>query len=307
MITPTTSTQTLSEPQGGQNQTSTHNTGQCTKATAPKFSGYKFRVIRRSGLKLWLSRIPTPSYEEVDPALTKKRLSRKRTYSRLDNPAKKASSANIIKKAWRNCRDHHMQKMQSIQSLATTLGKKATSYKEILSSYEEGDIIVQISLDDDPLLGHSAFYLANETVLSLFFVGKTKVDSYEDDESRKQCCSKYSLKKEDYKHRETLNQKFNKEEYLYSWIGITEAGNHGITCEGRTRRLLAKGCFFIIKHRHTKELKNAMDLERERFVKLPYSYGIQYNCHTYIYNCLKRVIDQNEIKERKAILTAIEP
>jgi hypothetical protein len=60
---------------------------------------------------------------------------------------------------------------------------------------------------------------------------------------------------------------------------------------GKMGHMIDLGRLFVLDQRYSKEFTRAFEQERFSFIHQPQSYGLRYNCHRFVSQALKRLLD----------------
>ena len=191
----------------------------------------------------------------------------------------KKEAGSVILRHWRRFLNQRKSVPDATRRLALSLGVQITDGTEYESLMRDERVVVQANgTPHDPTSGHSAIYHKYiEYGLELSdFVG-------DDDES----ASRYGMSANVASH---FNNKYG--------VGYFREGGRSFlnrrlvfSDDGKIDHIARKGNLFALDKKFSQNFSDALARTEEQLHNGPYSYGLNYNCNTFVYYLLKRLRD----------------
>ena len=187
---------------------------------------------------------------------------------KIKNPlADEINAAKLIQKNWRDFASYRKQDSVLSREIAKVIGKSISSVDDFYESYSSGKIIAQLNgMENNPLSGHSSFYVDKRHKELL-----TKKD-----EEVKKTDSDFIAK---YPHK---THKGDIRAYISTIRPVRSQQEY-------VEYSLSKKGLFVLDDWSHRVFDDAFHEEASYFSKQPYSYGLHYNCNTFVCRVLRRI------------------
>ena len=182
----------------------------------------------------------------------------------------------MIQQHWRAFVHDRTGDPDAARAIARTIGEPVVDMNAFFNFNLDGRIVVQVNgVSGAPTQGHSAFYV-HDAVWHLVIAFPDNLAAMTEGNR-----ARYPVPN------------------AFEGVGGAYAG---ITCNGRDMwcfmpdfaskitHLTAKGAVFALHERYARHFHTAFHLERVRFRHRPFSYGLHYNCNTFVRCVLERIV-----------------
>ena len=161
----------------------------------------------------------------------------------------------------------------TMNTLLRSMGHSVESLDEFFDHFSSGRVVVQANgTPEDPTKGHAAFFYKNG-----IYELKVGPDQYLENVRHK---ARYPYEKG---AGEGVVVKYR------AFIEKTEPKTFSRCAQ--TTHLIEKGRLFVLDDQYSRYFERAFEKERSNFVKMPYSYGVHYNCNTFALFTIKRLLE----------------
>ncbi|MGJ3495378.1 hypothetical protein PsalN5692_03899 (plasmid) [Piscirickettsia salmonis] len=190
-------------------------------------------------------------------------------------------SALIIERSFINFIQKCKKSSDDARVLSETLGKKIIEEEMLNGKIFSGGVFVQIrGLSGNPLFGHSSFHFfesKNDISMHTYCLNRNFPDKVPKNSSRAQYIFKTKtpsgkdISTLSFIHKTAISKGIDKLKYMCKegslyWLNITQC-----------------------------DFEMVIKAEESFFKSMPYSYGLHYNCNTFVCNVLHRVFKQKII------------
>ncbi|WP_039058643.1 hypothetical protein [Enterobacter sp. Bisph1] len=190
----------------------------------------------------------------------------------------KRRAAEKIQNKWRTFVHNSKTEPLKARVVAALLGKQLSKFSEVEKSLLENKIIVQANgALGNPLEGHSCFYV-NRSRIHMMFMHPIDIPELDI--------------KPDYISKRPVSH-YPIPEYLGAHVVIlTDEGGFTSTEDfvGSFTYLCDKGSIFVLNDNSATLFETAYRQEIENIKGRRYSYGLHYNCNTFVTNVLCRIL-----------------
>jgi hypothetical protein len=181
-------------------------------------------------------------------------------------------AAMRIQQAWRVFVRESRHVVEECMEIARRLGNPVHDWNDFLNYQANGRIVVQINGDPaSPFLGHSRF-IVDGMFWELLLNTRTILEPLVGDNF-----ARHAIRRDGAK---------------VNYAGISCGREHMLRCFNFKRkigRLMAVDRVLVLADVYTPYFKPLFLDEVRRFTTGPYTYGLQYNCHTLVRNVLLRM------------------
>ena len=168
----------------------------------------------------------------------------------------------------------------TMNALLLSMGEHVKTVNEFFEHFASGRVVVQAHADsDDYRRGHSSFYYRNGTYEML----------KGDDSS---VSTRYKAKYARF-HYPGCGTTPNLRSYI-AHVHIPEEHREfwRDAYEGKMRHMIdVRRHLFVLNQRYSEQFTRAFEQERFSFIHQPQSYGLRYNCHRFVVEVLKRLLN----------------
>jgi hypothetical protein len=176
--------------------------------------------------------------------------------------------------------------VDTMNTLLRVMGRPVESLEEFFDHFCSGQVVVQANgTPDDPTKGHAAFFY-KQRIYEL----KMGPDEY-------LASTEYKARYPYYKASGGgMDVKYR------SFVDVSES--KAFSRSAQINHLIDKKRIFVLNAEYSKYFEGAFQKERSNFVRMPYSYGIHYNCNTFALFTVKRMMQlrRDEKSEGKPML-----
>jgi hypothetical protein len=159
------------------------------------------------------------------------------------------------------------------------MGVPLSDTEEYFDFLDEGRVLVQVNGDPgEPVKGHSRFYF-KYTAYELMFspTGREPAEAF----------SRYGLSAQAAQFLNVTTGRHGDHHGEHGAIFKVKVDED--TAPGSVAHLITKGRLFALHERYSNNFEMACQRETMGFGAAPYSYGLHYNCNTFVYNVLRRL------------------
>lgn len=183
-----------------------------------------------------------------------------------------------IERAWIRYYNNRLIVAKTAREFMAVMGNRITSYSEFIKVIDTHDSVIVVINGNpaNPLSGHSCFFTKGR----YYELTKYNVIDIEQEESK----IYHSTRAHQY------TNKFGTEMLVHAVIEHREHIFQDEQFIGKYSHLVNKGIVFSINDEFKKYFIESFKTERANFCAQPYSYGIGYNCNTFVFNVLRLMI-----------------
>ncbi|WP_116138741.1 RHS repeat-associated core domain-containing protein [Trinickia diaoshuihuensis] len=171
---------------------------------------------------------------------------------------------------WHGLVETSVERIATLNEVLPLMGKRVKTVDEFFDHFESGRVVVQANTRPGIVeSGHSVLYF-NKGQYELMRDAEGSIDSaYQ---------AKYS--KGGYRN------------YIYSRIpSSAEYPRYRSLLSEKVQYMINKRVLFVLNEKYSPHFMAAFEAERRAFTKLPYSYGMRYNCHRFVFEILRILYD----------------
>lgn len=167
---------------------------------------------------------------------------------------------------WHGLVKAHVQRLADLEKRLASMGKPVKTVDEFFEHLRSGRVVAQVNIKGKVESGHSVLYF-NQGQHELMRDAAGSIDTpYQ---------AKYS--KDGFRN------------YIYSRHPLDAA--YRSLLRSKVEHFVQKGQLHVLDEKYSEHITLAFEQERQAFTELPYSFGMRYNCHRFVFETLSRLLD----------------